>query len=56
MKKPAPLWTQAMDERLMDLIAEGKPFTVIAGIIGRTAASCAARFRRLAENMGAQAI
>ena len=45
-----------MDERLMDLIAEGKPFSAIAGLIGRSAQSCAARFRRLAENMGAQAI
>lgn len=55
MKQPAPLWTPALDDRLMDLMAEGKSYTVVAQALGKTKAAVVGRFKRLAESMGAQA-
>jgi hypothetical protein len=55
MKQPAPLWTPAQDDRLMDLLAEGFSFAKAGELLGRTKGACVSRFKRLCELMGAQA-
>lgn len=55
MKPPAPIWTPALDDRLMDLMADGISFAKAGELLGRTKAACISRFKRLAESMGAQA-
>ncbi len=48
-------WTQPEEDRLFDLIAEGKSFSAAGKIIGRTKDSCIGRFHYVTKYMGAQA-
>lgn len=49
-------WTSAEDDILADLIADGLSFSEAGRRMGRSKCSCLSRFRKIARDMGAQAI
>lgn len=49
-------WTDALDARLMDLMADGYSFTQIGRMMGIAPSSVGGRFKRLRMAMGEQAL
>jgi transcriptional regulator of acetoin/glycerol metabolism len=49
-------WTEDEDAMLMDAIADGNGFSIVAKGLGKTRFAAMSRFRKLANQMGAQAI